>query len=135
MNIKKHKLVILLATLLYILSITLLLLYVKNLNTNKYKPTYNITNPITINTYSNEELNIVTLEQVLFKKRLYHLDSIYSHINNLYNTQYTLYTKGIGNKNVVKILAIEKNMALQAINNYKKKQLKKISGMAKAYIQ
>lgn len=129
-TIKKHKLAILLAVFLYILSITLLLLYVKNLNTNNYNLPYNNNPHSTITKKSNNrELEIVTLEQLLLKKRLYHLDSIYTHINNLYNAQCDLYAKGIGDEKIIKILEIEKNMALHAINNYKKKQLSSISSI------
>lgn len=101
--IKKQKLAILLAIFLCILTIILIVFHIKNSSTNKYKFTCNSTHSVIVNKHSNEELKIIKL------KRLYHLDSIYTHINNLYKTQCALYTKGISNEKIIMVLEIEKN--------------------------
>lgn len=133
--IKKHNLVILLAIFLYTTSIVLVLILFRGSKTDDYKYISNPIIPITANYSSNEELEIEALKLSSFEKRLSGLDSIYKHINNLYKIQLNLCRKGLGSKSTLSILEIEREIALRSINYTKRKQLVKISDVARAYIR
>lgn len=129
-NVKKYNWFIFLAMLLYVISFVLILMHFKNLETdNRATIDTSYSTTITYN-YKNKKPENLILENSLSERRLWALDSIYNAINKLYNKQSDLYSKGLASKENVKVLEIEKDMALQSLLHHKKKQSKELLSKA-----